>query len=177
MVELLQQPPQGLDVLIVIRDIGIVEIDKVAHALSQFAPLLGVHHHVLATLLVIVLGRDVLLTLLVVDIGLGDAEFLLHAQLDGQSVCIPSGLTLDLKTLHGLVAVERILNSTRKYVVNTGVTVGRGRSLEENELGTALTLVYRAPEYILLLPTFEQVVVHLGQVQAARFGKLFSHFI
>ena len=90
---------------------------------------------------------------------------------------IPSGFTLHLEALHGLITVERVFDGTRQYMVNAGVTVGRGRTLEEYELGTALTLVHRAPEYILLTPTIQHVVVHLGQVQAARFSKLFSHFI
>ena len=177
LIELLEQPPQRLDILVVISDIGIVEIHKVSHLLRQIAPLLCVHHHVLTTLLVVVLRRDVLVALLVVDIGLGDAEFFLHSQLYRQSVRIPASLTLHLETLHRLIAVESILNSTRQHVMDTRMTVGRGRPLKEYKLRTALTLLYRAPEHVLLSPHLKDVVIHLCQVQAVMFGKSFSHLM
>ncbi len=141
LVELLQQPPQGLDVLVVVGDVGMVQVDEVAHLLGQLAPLLGEHHHVLAALAVVVLGRDVALRLLVVDVGLGDAQLLLHAQLYGQSVGVPSGLAPDLVAAHGLIAVEGVLDAACQHVVDAGVSVGRGGTLEEHKLGTALALV------------------------------------
>ena len=137
LIELLEQPPQRLDILVVISDIRIVKIHKVSHLLRQIAPLLCVHHHVLTTFLVVVLRRDVLVALLVVDIGLGDTEFFLHSQLYRQSVRIPASLTLHLETLHRLIAVESILNSTRQHVMDTRMTVGRGRTLKEYKLRTS----------------------------------------
>ena len=73
LVELLQEPPEGLDVLVVVGDIGVVEVDKVAHALGKVAPFLGEHHHVLAALTVVLLGGDVSGRLVVVNVGLGNA--------------------------------------------------------------------------------------------------------
>ena len=59
-VELLEQPPQGLNVFIVISDIGMIQIDEISHLLGQLAPLCRKLHHVLAAFVVIVLHRDIL---------------------------------------------------------------------------------------------------------------------
>ena len=96
-VKLTEQPPQGFDVLIIVSDIRVVQIHKVTHTLCQVTPLGSELHHVFTTTLVIILHRDVFLALLVVDILLCDAQFLLHAQLHRQSVCIPSCLALHLE--------------------------------------------------------------------------------
>ena len=60
--------------------------------------------------------------------------------------------------------------------MNTRVTIGRGRTLEEYKLGAALTLFHRAPEHVLLSPHLKDVAVHLCQVQSTMLGK-FLHFI
>ena len=86
-----------------------VEIDEIAHPLGQFAPFLRVHHHIFATFQVVVLRRNVARRLVVVDVGLRDAQSLLNAQFDRQSVRVPTGLAMHLKTLHRLVTVERVL--------------------------------------------------------------------
>ena len=55
LIELLQQPPQCLDILIIVCNIRIVKVNEVAHLLCQVTPLLCVHHHVLTALGVVVL--------------------------------------------------------------------------------------------------------------------------
>ena len=176
-VELLQQVPQGLDVFVVVGDVRIVKVYEVSHAFSQFTPLGSEHHDVLTTLLVVVFGRNILVALLIVDISLGNAQLLLNAQLDGQSMGVPACLALHLEALHGLIAVESILQRTAQHVVNTRVSVSRGRALIEYKLRTAFTLFHRAPKDILLLPHLQHVVVRLRQVQAVVFGKSLAHKI
>ena len=78
LVELLEQPPQGLNVLVVVGNVRMVKVYEVTHALRQVTPFGGVHHHVLTTLAVVVLCRDILFRLLIVDIGLGDAQLLFY---------------------------------------------------------------------------------------------------
>ena len=60
-VELLEEPPESLDVLVIVSDIRMIEIYEVTHLLGQLAPLSGELHHVLATLVVVILSRDILL--------------------------------------------------------------------------------------------------------------------
>ena len=85
---MLEEPPESLDVLVVVCDIRMIEINEVTHLLGQLAPLSGELHHVLAALVVVILGRDILLRSLVVDILLGDAEFLLDTEFNRESVPI-----------------------------------------------------------------------------------------
>ena len=177
LVELLQQPPQRLDVFVVVGDIGVVQVYEVAHPLGQLAPFAGVGHHVFAALLVVVLCRDVARRLRVVDVGLGDAERLLHAQLHGQPVGVPSSLALHLEALHGLIAVEGVLQRAAQHMVNAGMAVGRGRPLVEYKLRAALALLHGAVEHVLALPFLKNLVVHLWQVQSVVFGELLCHVV
>ena len=151
-VELLQKPPQSLDVLIVVSDIRMVKVNEVAHLLSQFTPLGSELHHVLTALMVVVFRRDVLLRSLVVNILLGNTQFLLDTQLHRKSVGIPSRLAVNLESLHSLVSVECILNTTCEDVVNTRVSVCRWRPLKEDKLRAAFTLINRLVEDVVLLP-------------------------
>ena len=48
LVELFEQIPKGLDVLVVVSDIGVIEIHPVTHLLGEVGPLLGVFHHLAA---------------------------------------------------------------------------------------------------------------------------------
>ena len=60
-IELLEEPPESLDVLVIVGDIRMIEIYEVTHLLGQLAPLSGELHHVLAALVVVILCRDILL--------------------------------------------------------------------------------------------------------------------
>ena len=74
---------------------------------------------------------------------------------------VPTGLALHLKALHGLVAVEGILDAARQHVMDSGVTIGRWRTLEEYKLRTTFPLRHGAPEDIFLLPRLQHVIVRL----------------
>ena len=117
-VELLEEPPESLDILVIVGDIRMIEIYEVTHLLGQLAPLGGELHHVLAALVVVILCRDILLSIL-----LGDAEFLLDTEFNRESVGIPSRLAVNLEALHRLVSVECILDTTCQHVVNTRVAI------------------------------------------------------
>ena len=118
-VELLEQPPQALDILVVVGDVGVLHVHPVAHLVGKVGPLGGVHHHVLAATAVVVLNGN-----LGADVFLGDAQFLLHAEFHGQSVCIPTGLALHLEALHGLETAEGVLQRACQYMVDTRMSVG-----------------------------------------------------
>ncbi len=94
------------------------QVHPVAHLVRQLGPLIGVHHHVLAASVVIIIYGDFLAYILFCD-----AEALLHAQLHRQAVGIPSCLALHLEALHRLVAQERILDGTSHHVVDARMSV------------------------------------------------------
>ena len=147
LVELLEKPPEGFDVLVVVGDVGMLQINPIAHLVGQVRPLIRVHHDVLAAGIVVVIHADFL-----TDILLGDAEALLHTQFHGKSVGVPSGLAVHLIALHGLIAQDGVLDGTSHHMMYARVSVGRRRSLEEYVGRTALALRNTAVEEVFLLP-------------------------
>ena len=154
LVELLQQPPEGLDVAVIVSDVRVFHVHPIAHLVRQVLPLLRELHHVLAAGGVVVGHGDGL-----ADVFLRDAQRLLHAQLHGESVRIPSGLALHLEALHRLVAAEDVLDGTSHDVVNARHTVGRGRSFEEYEGRTSFTFCHTLGENLVFVPFLQHFLV------------------
>ena len=119
LVQLLEQPPQCLNIFVVVGDIGVLHIHPVTHEVAQVGPFLGVHHHVAAAACIVFLNANA-----AADVFLCDAQFLFNAQLNGQSVGVPSCLAIHLESLHRLVTAEYVLDGTRHHVVNTRMSVG-----------------------------------------------------
>ena len=94
--------------------------------MAEVCPLLSEHHYVATALCVVFLNADGL-----ADVFLGDAEFLFHTEFYGEPVSVPTRLTLHKEALHRLVAAEYVLDGTCHHVVDTRVTVCRGRTFEE----------------------------------------------
>ena len=74
LVDLAQQPPQRLDVAVVVGDVGVLHVDPVAHLAGQLLPFLRVLHHLAAAGGIIFVYADLL-----PDVLLGDTEGLLYA--------------------------------------------------------------------------------------------------
>ena len=117
--ELLQEIPQCLYVAIVVGDVGVIQVHPVAHLRRELAPLGGVLHHLLAARFIVLIDRD-----LGADVGLGDAELLLHTDLYRQSVGVPPCLAVDEEALHRLVAADNILDRASHDVVDPRHTIG-----------------------------------------------------
>ena len=99
---------------------------------------------------------------MVVNVSLGDTQLFLHTEFHGQSVGVPACLAVHLVALHGLIAVKGILDAAGQHVVNSGMTICRGRSFKKDKLGTSLAFLNTTPEDIVLLPRVQHVVIHLG---------------
>ena len=141
-----------------------VEIYKIAHLFGQLAPFGRELHHVFTTFSVVVLCRDIFFRVLVVDIFLGDTKFFLYANLDWKSVSIPTGFAFHLESLHGLVAVEGVLDGTCKHMVDAGMAVGRGRTLEEDVLWTSLSFIDCLVEDVVFLPLSKYLLIRFSEV-------------
>ena len=133
-IKLFEQVPQGLDVLVVVRDIGVIEVDPVAHLFGEVGPLLSVFHHLATASRVVFIHGDLL-----ADVLFGDTQHLLHTEFNGQTVSIPAGFAAHLETLHRLETAEGIFDGSRHDMVNTRHTVRRRRSFEEQELRMSRT--------------------------------------
>ncbi len=122
-VQLLQQPPHRLDVVVFVSDVRIVEVDPVADFAGDVVPAVFVHHHRFAALAVVIVYRDGF-----TDVFLGDAQFFLHTQFDWQTVGIPAAFALYALAFHGVVTAKNIFNGPRHHVVDAGHPVGGRRS-------------------------------------------------
>ena len=174
-IKLLEQPPKGLDVFVVVSDIGMVKVNEIAHLFGQFAPFGRKLHHILTTFVVIVLHRDILAGSVVVDISLCDAQFLFHTKFHRESVGVPTSLSVHLETFHRLVAVESILDGAGEHMVDSGMTVGRRRSLEEDKLRASFPFVNALVEDVELFPVLEHILIYLCQIQSVMYGKFRRH--
>ena len=90
---------------------------------------------------------------------------------------IPAGLTLHLETLHGLVAAERILNSTSNNMVNARHAVGRGRTLVEHKRRSAFAHLHALLKQVLVVPSLKHLTVYLREVELVVLVKFLAHTI
>ena len=151
-----KQIPKSLDVAVVVGDVGVVHIHPIAHFGGQVAPLGGVFHNLRTAGAVVVVNADFL-----ADILFGDAQLLLDAQLNRQSVSVPTSLAVDQETLQSLVAADYILNAACHNVVNTWHSVGRRRPFEEDEFRMSGTCVDTFLECVLAVPFGKDVLIDL----------------
>ncbi len=164
LVELTEEPPYGLDVAVVVCDIGVGHVDPVAHAAGEVFPFAGILHHLAAAGGVVVIDRDFL-----ADVLLGDAEILFNAKFDGETVGVPTGLAFHLIALHGLVAAENVLDGAGQDVVNAGFAIGGGRTFEKYERGATFAFRHCAGKHIFISPLFKDGIIDFRQLKAVVF--------
>ena len=152
-VNVLKEPPESLDIAVVVGDVRVVHIDPVTYALGEVAPLGGVFHDLTAAG-----GIVVRHAYLAAYIFFGDAKFLFNSQLDGQAVGIPAGPAAHFETALGLVTAHGVLDAAGHHVMDTGHTVGTGRAFEEYEFRRTFTQVQRFLERTPLLPPLQYLV-------------------
>ncbi len=163
-VYLLQEIPQSLYISVVISDIGILHIHPITYAVGKVHPLPGIFHHLGAAGIVILSHTYRLAYIL-----FGDAELFLHAEFHRESVGVPSGLSPDEISCLCLITADGILDAPGHYVMNARHSVGRRRTLEKYELGSAFAQFQCLSEDIVLLPPVQDRPVHFSQVQSLVF--------
>ncbi len=158
-VDLRKRPPDRLDVALVERAVGVVEVDPEADPLGQPVPLLQVGEHRLAA------ARVELADPVLLDFGLRfDPQLLFDGDLHRQSMAIPAALALDEVTAHRLKARVDVLEHAREHVVGTRRAVGRRRTLVEVPALRARADTQRLGEHVALAPALEHLQLELGQL-------------
>ncbi len=157
--DLLERPPDRLDVRGVHGAVGVVEVGPEPHTGRELFEGVGVPGHRLAALRV-ELGDAVRLDVLLA----GEAELLLHRQLHREAVAVPAGLAGHVVAAHGAEAGEDVLEDAGLDVVGARHAVGGGRALVVHPLGAALGLLQALGEDLLLVPEREHGVLEGGQV-------------
>ena len=144
---LLERPPTGFDVLIVQRDVGVVEINPEGHPLGHLAPGVLVSPDALLALIVELLHAEFQNRLVAQQI-----EPLLHLYLHRQTMGVPSALALHEMPLHRLPTTDEILVRPRRHMVDPRKPIGRRRAFEEDEWLTVVAHLNRLLEGLLTLP-------------------------
>ena len=146
----LDDPPSGLDIVILVSDIRIFHVREISHLLGHIGPHLSVFEYGFTALLVEFLDTvllDVLLS--------AESEFLLDLDLNRQSVSIPAAFTLYLESLHCLIPVDGVLESPCHHVVDARLAVSCRRSFIENERRRAFPCLYAKVEHVEFVPSFD----------------------
>ena len=158
--DLRERPPHRLDVGLIERPVGVLQVEPEADPLGQPVPVLDVGEHRLAAGGVECLDPDLLL-----DLRLrGDAELLFDGDLDGEAVAVPPALALDAVAAHGLKAGIDVLEDAREDVVDSGRPVGRRRALVEDPLLGFLAQAQGLREDVALMPAREDLELERGQL-------------
>ena len=145
--ELLQNPPAGFNIIVLVCNIRIIQVRHVCHAVGHIRPHAGVLEYGLTALLVEFLNAVLLDVLLSVH-----SQLLLNLNLNRQSVGIPSGLSLNLESLHRLVPINGVLQSSRHNVVNTRLAVCCRWSFEKDEAWAIFSFLYAAVQKVNVFP-------------------------
>ena len=149
--ELLQVPPDRLDVLGAERPVGGVEVHPVPDAGRELGEVVDVGEHGLAAQ-----TRELGDPHLLFDLSLpGDAELLLDLHLHGEPVGVPAGPPCDEVAAHRLEPAEQVLVDACPHVMESRTAVRRGRALVEDPRLGPLALGDRPLEHLVLGPTDE----------------------
>ena len=125
--EVFENPPDGFDVRVLHRHVGVVEVDPEADAVGQFAPLFDVAEDRFAAEFV-EFSHPVLFNLLFAR----QPQLLFHFQFHREPVRVPPRFAEHVAPLHGAVAWEDVLVDTCEHVPDVRQTVRCGRSFVED---------------------------------------------
>src|SRR5690606_6897283 len=153
-VQLLDQPPDGLDVLRRVGDVRPRVVEPVPDPLREPLPVLLVRPDALPADLVEAVDAELL------DLALpADPQLPLGLDLDRKTVRVPPRDPGDVAAAHRLVAADQILDRAADHVVDPGPAVRRRRTLVEDERLRARSRLERAPEQILFAPRLEDLLL------------------
>ena len=166
--DLLERPPLGLDIVVVVGHIRVVHIRPETDDAGEILP----HRFVFPDTLLALLdkGRDAVFLDLLLAL---DADLLLDFQLHGKSVGIPSGLSGNLISLHRAVARHHVLDDSCQNMADMGLSVRRGRAVIKHICRAALALLHALFKDLIVFPEFQCVVFSLHEIQVGIY--LFVH--
>ncbi len=154
--ELINDPPYGLDVIIVKSDVRIIHVSHVTHALTHISPHIRVCENRITAFLVEFLDSIFFYILLAVH-----SQLLLDFDFNRKSVGIPAGFPVYLISHHCLISADGILQSPCHYMMDTRLAVGRRRSFIKDECRFAFARVYALAEQVYFIPFLYLFFLHL----------------
>ena len=95
----------------------------------------------------------------------GEAQLLLHLELDGEAVAVPAALARHLLAPHGLEARVQVLERPCPHVMEAGTAVGGGRALvEDPRLGVGSQLPH-VLDHVVLAPALQDALLERDEVE------------
>ena len=166
--DLLERPPLGFDVVVLVGDVGVLHVAPEANAVGHLLPHALVLPHGFLALLDEGLQAVLLDLLLAVQ-----TQLLLDFELHGQAVGVPAGLAQHIFALHGLIARDQILDGAGFDVADVGLAVGRRRAVKEGEGVLTLAQVDALFEDLFLFPELQNFL--LAGEEVHRGGNFLKH--
>ncbi len=160
--DLLQAPPDRLDIGVVIGDVGFVHVHPECDAVGHVLPFPEVLPDRLLALLdkgLDAIGLDLILAV--------DPQLLFHLKLDRQAVRVPSADAEHVLALHRLIAREQVLHRARQDVADVRLAVGGRRPLIEGEAFLALVTLQAFLHDPVLFPETGYLPFSGGEVHVA----------
>ena len=167
-IDLLQRPPLGLDIVVLIGHIGVLHVRPEGHAVGHLLPLGLVFPDGLFAFLdegLHAVGLNLLLAV--------QTQQLFHLQLHGQAVGIPARLAQHVVALHGFIARNEVLDGARFHMPNVRAAVGGGRPVEEGIGRRAPAQLHALFKNAVLLPEGQRLLLAGDEVQVR--GNFFVH--
>ena len=163
--QLLEDPPAGLDKVVVQGYVGVLHVHPEADAVGENLPFLDVAEDAFAAALVELLDAVFL------DIPLGtEAKFLFDFQFHRKTVGVPAAFAKAAITLHGAVAANHVLEHAGQDVMDAGAAVGSGRPFVEHEKGCIGSLRFGTAKDVVVLPVLQNPGIKLRHADAAGHG-------
>ena len=168
--DLLDCPPFRLDVGVMIGNIGVVHIAPVTNCITHAAPFVGVLPDALLALFAEGFDAVTFDILLAVEL-----QKLFNFDLNGKTLGVPTGFTVNNTALHGLVTGNNVLHNTGKNMTDMGLTVSRRRSVIECEAFSAATGRNALCKNVVLLPELGNFLLAGKEVQVALYFFVNAH--
>ena len=171
--DLLQCPPLGLDVVIVVGNVRVLHIGPEADLVGEVLP----HALILPDVFLTVVDkrRDTVVLDLILAV---DADLLLDLELDRKTVGIPAGLTRYHRTLHRVESRNHVLERARLDMADVRLTIRRRRAIVENVGWITLVLLDGLLEDMILSPELLDLALALYKVHVcinfSKHKRLFS---
>ena len=181
-VNFLQAPPLGLDIIVLVGDVGMLHVRPVADPVRHFFPFMLVFPDAFLALL------DEGLDTVGLDLRLAvQTQLLFHFQLHGQAVGVPPGLAQHILALHGLEPGNQILDGPGLDMADMGAAVSRRRAVKERKAFRAVPAVEALFDDALFFPQAERfffalhklhvrwnLAIHVGNASFGMFRLLFQ---
>ena len=97
-----------------------------------------------------------------VEIRLGGLHVFQQLMLDGQAMAIPTGDIQGIKTLHGLVFDDHVLEDLVKRVADMDMAIGIGRPVVQNKRRRPFALLADTLIDLVILPAGQDLRLFLG---------------